>query len=710
MKRLFVMIRTLASLAVCLGASVAFALAPLVFVGTPVASAGAPVASAGASVASTGGTITWGSEQMLPSFAEVKQLDVVDVSSADGDVKLLMATLQGIVNRTEPRLYLIEESGGEGKYTWLQSLGVPYTLADIWGTLRKYAGEINGIIVYDPEVPDTINAATTLAGLRDAVVAAPRFAAGLGAPPYNLPIVEDLRGRFSDKFEVYEWQYEHLWPKATKRMLIGLSPGRLKSVPEMQQVKYTTVLVEPTEERAASNRRTYEIDLTPFLGGDGIYLRFQDNFPQDGWGPSVHRVTVKADGEVFVDFVANSAAELERLFQDGQSQASAGFSGHRYADNDRYFVYDISPPEGTQNLTAYVDMWNQFKVSVANERPGPTTYTEPYGYLRDYAVANRAMVFWLRPNVPRDRALFEKILADVEPGTPYLGWFADDVAGEFSGVELTSRYGVYVLAADWFNNLTVFSGTRSTPIPPRATRSIPLENKIYLTMVLGEGDNLQYNQHRMRVLWGDPNRGKVPLNWTSSPLLADAAPAILRYYHETATENDYLVAGPSGVGYFYPVAWPGDLLQEFLRRSAPYLEKSRMPVVYVLNRLSERNVRPSDAIAEAYQAEYNPPGIFVSWESGFSAYTLADLPVSTIRGVGSVQEALSVLRAARAQWSGDRPMFLSLGLLAWNLTPSDALTIANNLGTEFEVVLADEYFALMRRAMNLPEHERTSGD
>jgi len=101
--------------------------------------------------------------------------------------------------------------------------------------------------------------------------------------------------------------------------------------------------------------------------------------------------------------------------------------------------------------------------------------------------------------------------------------------------------------------------------------------------------------------------------------------AILNYYHETATEIDYLVAGPSGVGYFYPVAWPLDQLQEFLKKSASYLE-----------------------------------------------------------------------------------MFAAIGLLAWNLTPTDALILVRSLGPEFEVVLADEFFALLRQAMNLPAYEEQS--
>ena len=249
------------------------------------------------------------------------------------------------------------------------------------------------------------------------------------------------------------------------------------------------------------------------------------------------------------------------------------------------------------------------------------------------------MVFWLRPNVTRERELFEKILADVAPGTPYLGWFADDIAGEFSGVELASSHGVYVLAADWFNNMTVFSGTRYKGAPDRPETTVrPLENKIYVTFIFGEGDNLQYNQHHMRVLWDDPNRGKVPINWTSSPLLIDAAPAILNYYHATATENDLLIAGPSGVGYFYGNVWPSDSFAEFLAAGAPYLERSGMPLVYALNRINEQNVRLTPQVARAYEEQYGLPGLFLSWESQYNTY-LMEPDAAGLDGAGRRQRA-----------------------------------------------------------------------
>lgn len=74
------------------------------------------------------------------------------------------------------------------------------------------------------------------------------------------------------------------------------------------------------------------------------------------------------------------------------------------------------------------------------------------------------MVFWLDSNVTEERDLLEQMFSSVEPGTPYLGWFDDDIAGEFGGVEYASSHGLYVVPADWFSNLTVFSGTTLEPV------------------------------------------------------------------------------------------------------------------------------------------------------------------------------------------------------------------------------------------------------
>ncbi len=652
-------------------------------------------------------TISWPKSQALPTFAKAKRLDVADVYQIPGDIRLLLATLQGVVNRTEPRIYLLENQE-EGKLTWLNDLQVPYTLHDdYWKLVRKYKNEVKGIIIYDPKVPDSINVATTLAGLKDAVVASPELAERLMASPYNLKVADDLRGKFKDRMDAYTWQYENLWSKTTHRMLVGLSPNTSISIPPGLPESFEVIAEETEPIRDASNKATYDFDLSGFLGDESVYLRFDDAFTQDGWGPAVHEVVVKADGEIIARFIPGTPEEEPFLYDRQDSQVSAGDGGHRFADNGRYFVYRFTPPEGTRELTASVVMWNQYKVSAGNVDPPSSEQKEPYGYLRDYAVANKAMVFWLEVNDPQQRALFERILSEVEPGTPYLGWFSNDVAGEFSSVEVTSNYGVYVLAADWFSNLTVFSGTKVQPVKAKAPRAPKLENKIYVTYTFSEGDNFQYNQHKMRNLWDDPARGKVPINWTSSPLLYDAAPAMLNYYRKTATENDLIIAGPSGAGYFYPEAWPESTFADYLKRSYKYLQKTGMGLSYVLNRIDGENVPLGESYARAYERYYKAPGLFLSWEDRHGVEIINDsLPVSTIQGISTVQDGLRILEEAKAGWDGKSPLFVSLGLLAWSMTPSDVVRMSEALGPEYEVVRGDHYFSLIREAYDLPAKPR----
>ncbi|WP_258171084.1 GxGYxYP domain-containing protein [Paenibacillus sp. R14(2021)] len=649
-----------------------------------------------------GSTISWPADQVLPSFAKVKQLEVADIIDAPGDIKILLATLQGIVNRTEPRMYLLE-SKEEGKFTWLNDLDVPYKVRDnYWDIVKTFKSAVKGVIVYDPKVPDSINVATTIAGIKDAVVASPELAQKLAGAPYGLQVLDDLRGKFKDRLDAYTWQFDNLWSQTTHRMLIGLSPDTSVRLPDNNFASFKTIAQDTTQERDAKNRKVYDLDLTPYLGKDAVYLQFADAFTQDGWGTAVHEVTIKADGQEIAHFIPGTPEEEPFLYDRQSSQVSTGSGGHRFADNGRYFIYKFAAPAGTKQLTASVDMWNQYKVAASSEQPVSSEQKEPYGYLRDYAVANKAMVFWLDANVPEQLQLFERILSDVKPGTPYLGWFSNDVQGEFNSVEITSKHSVSVLAADWFSNLSVFSGTKMNANLPAPAIAPKLENKIYVTYTFSEGDNFQYNEHRLRVLWDDPNRGKVAVNWTSSPLLYDGAPVMLDHYLSTATANDQLIAGPSGAGYFYANAWPDSTFVPYLKQTNAYIKKTGMTIPYILNRVAGQNVPLSDTKIDAYANEYHAPGVFLSWEDRYGVEIKNGLPISTIQGISTVQDGQRILADAKAKWDGKSPLFVSLGLLAWSMTPTDVLALNSSLGAEFQAVRADQYFSLVREANGLP--------
>lgn len=159
------------------------------------------------------------------SYIKVDWVGVQRNQSADEMV--LFASLKGIVNLTQPRIFSYEgDAFAEGPYTWLQSLGLGWTeYGNKWDLIGKYRNEISGIIVYDNAQPDTINYATTVAASRKALVASPGLVSRLTSAPYNFPILVDYRGQFSSKISVYQRMYNELWPTLTRRLLIGLNPN-----------------------------------------------------------------------------------------------------------------------------------------------------------------------------------------------------------------------------------------------------------------------------------------------------------------------------------------------------------------------------------------------------------------------------------------------------------------------------------------------------
>ena len=318
--------------------------------------------------------------------------------------------------------------------------------------------------------------------------------------------------------------------------------------------------------------------------------------------------------------------------------------------------------------------------------------------LRDYIVATKSLVFWLDPEVPEEAALFAQILQKVAPDTPYMGWF---VGGhESSGVTLCSQNGVVVGAADFLDNATVLGG-----VPASISQSQPpvktpkLEKKIYLTFTFSDGDNLQYDQHRLRTIWDDPNRGTVPLNWSISPLLLDAAPIMLHYYQSTQTPNDLLVAGPSGAGYTYPGDWPSAALPTFTRRTGQYMARAGLKLIDVLNLTSRgSNADLKNKVARDYSRYAHPLGVLCNWRfNSTSLQRLAGLPVISQAIISSVTQGQNAADVIRDSWNGDHALFAAILVDAWNMTPTDVNMLVASLGAEFEIVRGDVFFDLIRK-------------
>ncbi len=627
---------------------------------------------------------------LLPRLPDAVFLEAADLSALTGDEQTLLATLAGQVNRTEPRIYLYWGTD-QTNAKWLATIRTPHRLlADPWELLERYRSEIRGAIIYDLNLPDSVNVATAIAILRGGVVATAAL-----AKAHQLEVLEDLTGRFTSTVSAYEYALAHVWPRLSDRLLTAISPTITVQV---AGVTWTTLLQETRPIMDSSNKATYTADLTSLLGGDAVYIRFTDAVPTDGWGPSVSQVTVTADNATLASFTPGTAAETPFLFEDNGSQIATG--GWRFADGTNSFIYKFVPPAGTKKLVLTTEIWNEFVVSGTATAP---SVQQGNAVFRDYIVATRSPVFWLDPEIADQAALFETIVKQAKPNTPYLGWFP--LGHEMPGVTLLSRYASPVVAADNLFNGSVFAGVREkvsakVPTPPPVPK---LENKIYLTLTMVEGDNVQYCQHRLRDLWDDPGRGTVLLNWSISVLLLDIAPAFLHYYQTTRTENDLLLAGPSGAGYTYPAEWPAHAFEVFTRHTGQYMQRTGMNTLFVYNRTDTTNLPLTPELVAPYQR--NIPGllgIVLNYDPTSVVSLVNGLPVVTLLGINDIAGGQSQLAQIAASWDGKSPLFVAAGIESYTaeLTPTGVTQITDTLGPQFEIVRGDTFFELIRRHKN----------
>lgn len=156
-------------------------------------------------------------------------VDVVDLRGTDLKTRLLVLSLQGIVNRQKPSLYVLWESKRikpTASERWLKYYREKgwidgYGLISVEEALEKHKESTEGAVIYDPGLPATINIAVSLAGIENLIVAHPDFIPLL--EKLGIEVKRDLRGKFKDKVEAHLWQLENVLPRCN-RSLINLFP------------------------------------------------------------------------------------------------------------------------------------------------------------------------------------------------------------------------------------------------------------------------------------------------------------------------------------------------------------------------------------------------------------------------------------------------------------------------------------------------------
>ncbi len=549
-------------------------------------------------------------------------IDLLDISECTYKERLTANCLQGLVNRGGARLFLdygnyddpgtrktnsvqMTEENWFGKYREflhrndldnLEYYQSEYDLTvnklkDLSAAVRKYSHLLKGLVVWDPDLIDSVNLALMTAGLDDLLVCHPDQIPELESLT-GLPVKEDLRGRFSDRVSLYRWAFKHLFNRC--------KPGEVAHM-------------EPAWERAE-----------------------------------------------FTDYIVQN-----KLFTFCLSCHQKG--GLRSL-GQKLLLLLVAGPLRLRNFL--------------------------FGTRLDGPV-RRLAVWMLGLGAPETR-LETRLERAVKP-EPYptiFGWHSDR-DDELAFMLMISANGLR-LAPTFLASNTSFHSQLPTKVPFKqnylAPEDVKLEDKVYLTFTLSDGDQFTLMNTAEVGNWRRPERGKVPFNWEVQPLLAEIAPALLGFYYRNLTDMDMLVAGPSGAGYVIPPLVPD--LPSYMRESARYCDQADIRITTSYTSNPPRRVVRDHAHAEGnfmgFIAGYfhlNQTPMCMAGDRPFVSYAWPH--VNQIGwNADKVLEGIRKLLEA----PGTGPHFIACHLFAYCTTVADVYAFCQTLDPRrVKVVRADEF-------------------
>jgi hypothetical protein len=435
----------------------------------------------------------------------------IDLNNAEGcrtafEEAHLVACLQGIVNRHGPRLYLnaiqshLKDSSFSVDMYWLDKMRAPGTwlygrqfesVKDIEALIRRFRRYIRGAVVWDPKVPATSNVASTVAGCENLL---------------PIPFSTSQDSLFSrlvlggPKLPVKVW----LVNKDGSSLFTGAGviPGTTRhSTGSAKADAYLWAVEHYLKKRRCSNSHlAYYID-AQWLSNP------------------------KAGGSIWNHTLTN----------------------HDYFVARKAFFFDLSP-------------WDD---EPATDDPNQKVGT-------DVAVLKEILLTVAKNNGGKKMCHIGGFVPWAFKYTKHAGGGHDDVPSEWRFVEIISAYNAYLDAdalgigamanASFFAHLPLKAKYPQRPTPDTAElmkrgyvtgngRVVP---KRYVAFYVGDFDSAAWMYRMIPQLWDHPDRGTVPLSWAFNPNLADRAAPAMVYVRETASPNDWFVAGDSGAGYINP--------------------------------------------------------------------------------------------------------------------------------------------------------------
>jgi hypothetical protein len=170
----------------------------------------------------------------FPVFRMGATLHVVTLpTNANLSTRLLMTSMQGLINRNQTELYLDADQVAGNPSRMLSFLGPRYGVRSdgmsIEGALAAYSSRARGLVVYDPTRPESVNIGTIMSAQRDAFLVGPDQVQWVAART-GLPVLFDYASRNDwtslTPIDAYDRAMRDLYPSSTTMLLAILPPDR----------------------------------------------------------------------------------------------------------------------------------------------------------------------------------------------------------------------------------------------------------------------------------------------------------------------------------------------------------------------------------------------------------------------------------------------------------------------------------------------------
>lgn len=419
------------------------------------------------------------------------------------DMMHVASTLQGVVNREKPRMYMLYVNNLAGvnvdeywwdMYSrpgeWLSGVKTE-TYTDVVDLVSLYKDQIKGAVVYDSNVSSTSSIASAVAGVEDLV--AVRYDMTPGSM-YRRLVLE------GPELDVKCWLVN---PDGSSKFT-----GK-GTVPETETVSSGSVKIDP-------------------------YIWFMENYMKRG----------KCNTEFAAYYIDQEWRKnpLTTLVNHHQ------LTNHDFFVSKRAFFFDLSP-------------WGD---EPATDDPGQRTGLDRETMQKLLLLAykqNKGKKFCHIGGFPYWANKYTKHAGGIHDDVP-TEWQYSHLISSYNAYMDGDAIGLgaYANASFWQH----FPLDKEYPqewvsredLKKRGylneDGTINFDGREFMVFYVGDYDSAAWIAQVSSYIWDDPARGSVPMMWCISPVLAYRAPQAMHYFRKTATANDYFASADNGAGYLKP--------------------------------------------------------------------------------------------------------------------------------------------------------------